>query len=130
MSKTCNYENCSNFVFGAGYCKYHQYCRTDKKRVPRVREHRPIKPISKKQATLNQEYSQERITFLEEHPLCIAKLLGCTRIATDVHHKRGRGKFFLDKSTWIGLCRSCHQKVEENPAMAREKGLSDSRLNE
>lgn len=32
--KICNADNCNNPVFGGGYCKYHQYMRTDKKIKP------------------------------------------------------------------------------------------------
>ena len=31
MAKTCNHNGCNNPVFSTGYCKYHQYLRTDKK---------------------------------------------------------------------------------------------------
>jgi hypothetical protein len=128
MPKSCNYDGCNRPQFGGGYCPFHQYLRTDKKKKERVAP-KPIAKVSKKQAISNKQYSQLREDFLKSNPLCIAKLPDCTRIATDVHHKKGRvGKFFLDTSTWCGLCRSCHQKVELDPKMAKELGLSDSRL--
>jgi hypothetical protein len=126
MPKIC--KACSNNVFGGGYCKNHQYMRTDKK-PPKPKEQKPIKQVSNKQAIKNQQYSKERKLFLAENPLCKANLPNCTKIATDVHHKRGRGEFFLKQETWIGLCRTCHNRVEENPDEAKQLGLSESRLN-
>ncbi len=32
--KTCKYKECSNPVFSSGYCRIHQWARTDKKRKP------------------------------------------------------------------------------------------------
>ncbi len=34
MAKTCNVEDCDNPRWGKGYCKHHQYLRTDKKPKP------------------------------------------------------------------------------------------------
>lgn len=128
MPKTCKHESCHNNVFGGGYCNKHQYLRTDKK-PKKVVERKPIRQISSKQRKLNDEYSDKRKLFIHLHPLCKAKLEDCTVLATDIHHKKGRGKYLLDIGTWISVCRSCHQKIEENPKMAKELNLSESRLN-
>jgi len=53
----------------------------------------------------------------------------CTKEATTIHHKKGRGIYLLDKSTWIGLCMGCHRWVTDNPKEALEKGLIISRIN-
>jgi hypothetical protein len=34
MAKTCQHEDCKYPVFSKGYCKMHQYLRTDKKKSP------------------------------------------------------------------------------------------------
>jgi hypothetical protein len=47
--------------------------------------------------------------------------------ATDVHHKKGRGKYHLDVTTWLPVCRNCHAWIELNPIDAVELGFSDSR---
>jgi len=59
-------------------------------------------------------------TFKREHPIC--QKCGEAR-ATDVHHKFGRGKFLNDVSTFVALCRSCHDWVHAHPKEAREAGL-------
>ena len=48
MPKTCNHEGCSNNVFSTGYCKIHQYKRTDEKykRSMLRRYEKPSQPLS------------------------------------------------------------------------------------
>lgn len=49
MPKVCALHTCSNNVFGGGYCRNHQYLRTDKKPKP-LKSKQPIrKKTSKKQ---------------------------------------------------------------------------------
>jgi hypothetical protein len=128
MPKTCKHENCKYNVFGGGYCRMHQSYRTDKKPT-KIKQTGRIRPISGKQRIKNQDYSKLREVFLKGHPLCEAKLCNCEKIATDVHHKKGRGVYLLAIETWLAICRTCHQWVEEHPDEAKQKGLSDSRLN-
>lgn len=89
-----------------------------------------ISPISKKMQVVMDEYSKKRAAFLIVHPICQAKLVGCTKDATDVHHKAGRGDNHLKISTWLAVCRSCHAWIETHPSEAKELGLSESRLNQ
>jgi hypothetical protein len=42
--------------------------------------------------------------------------------ATDVHHVKKRGKYMLDVSTWLAVCRETHIKIHQNPAWARANG--------
>ena len=87
-----------------------------------------INPVSKKRKKDNEIYSRLRKDFLLRNLFCSAKLHGCTRYVDDIHHKKGRGKYFLDTTTWIGVCRSCHRWITENSRQAIELGLSDSRI--
>lgn len=82
-----------------------------------------IKPKSKKQEKLDVVYSQLRRVFLEKNPNCQASLPGCTRKATEVHHKDGRQKNYLVIETWCASCRNCHVYIHNNPEEARELGL-------
>jgi hypothetical protein len=109
--KTCKHPTC----IGS--------CRREK---PEKKTYR-IKKIGFKQAELLKRYSDLRIGFLKTHPIC--EVDGCGD-ATDVHHKKGRGKYLLDVETWLAVSRSCHQKIEENPEWAKENGYSLSRLND
>jgi hypothetical protein len=86
-----------------------------------------IKKVSAKLSKINSEYSQIRKVYLTEHPVCHAKIHKCSLHATDVHHKKGRGKYHLDVTTWLPVCRNCHAWIELNPIDAVELGFSDSR---
>jgi len=127
MPKICTYKECSYPVFAKNYCKAHQYLRTDKKPL-KAKEYKPINKVSKKQQILNREYLKRKEEYLKDHPLCVARLEGCTRLATDIHHTTGRGVNLLKVETWIGVCRNCHTIIENNPLEAKEKQLSQSRL--
>jgi hypothetical protein len=57
---------------------------------------------------------------LEKLPVCEV----CMKAnATDVHHKAGRGKNYLEVGTWLSTCRPCHDKIHKEPSWAREKGF-------
>jgi hypothetical protein len=96
-----------------------------------IEKPKSISPVSEKRRGEMDEYSKKRLAFLAIHMNCQAKLVGCTSIATDVHHKAGRiGNDYLNMNKWLALCRSCHSWIEINPAEAKELGFSESRLNE
>ena len=89
-----------------------------------------ISPISKKMQKTMSEYDKKRKAFLALYPICQAKVHDCSQIATDVHHKAGRGENHNNINTWLAVCRNCHTWIEEHPVEAKELGLSESRLNE
>jgi len=114
---------------GEKYCKYcwgatKAAMDAGKPLKPRAK----IKPKSAKQSKLDIIYSQLRKIFLTDHPVCQANLAGCTHEATDVHHKKGRGKWYLVIKTWMPLCRSCHKWIEEHPIEATELGYRESKI--
>lgn len=63
---------------------------------------------------------------MKDHPWCeICKTRGQSqwKIATDLHHKKGRnGDLLFDTRYFAALCRYHHDKVHNNPAWAKEKG--------
>ena len=74
-------------------------------------------------------YAIARRTYLETHPMCEAKIPGCTLNATDIHHKKGRvGGYYLDTTNFLAVCRACHNIIETQVDMAKEEGFSKSRL--
>ena len=83
---------------------------------------------SKKMQKIEAKYSQLRREFLAEYPLCQAALHKCTNNSTEVHHKRGRGIYHNDVSTWLSVCRNCHNWIELNPVEAEELGFSIKRI--
>lgn len=74
-------------------------------------------------------YDRRRLAFLALHKFCQANLSECTKIATEVHHKKGRvGDDYLNITTWLAVCHNCHYWIENHPEKAKELGLSESRL--
>lgn len=128
---SCNLDKViwKNFE-GNKYCKD---CWYSKEMLKAPSNKRPIKQKSDKQDVLDVLYSKMRKEFLErpENATCRAKLPGCLGVFKQnltVHHTKGRGRYFLDQLTWIPLCLTCHQWVEEHPKEAREMNLSGSKL--
>ena len=110
---------------GEKYCKSCWY----KKTPPKFPQQSMLLPAkSKKRAVLDQLYSVSRQQFLARNPFCNARLDGCTANATDIHHKAGRSKNYLDVLTWLPVCRTCHQWIELHPLEAKKMGLSISRI--
>lgn len=84
-----------------------------------------------KRKKLDSGYSDLRKEFLLSRPMCQAHITGiCQNNSTDVHHMMGRGERYLDTKTWLAVCRSCHNWIEEHPALSKELGFSKSRLYE
>jgi hypothetical protein len=92
--------------------------------APRV----AVKKISDKLAKKNVLYTVIRKHFLDKHKNCEAELENCSFESTEIHHKKGRGEYMLDEATFLAVCRNCHTEIELNPAMAKERGFSESRL--
>ena len=111
--------------------KYCQYCWNKikyKKDPPKPKKQIPIQPRSKKRKFLDTAYSKLRKDFLSNNSMCQASLPGCQNNACDVHHKKGRGKWYLVVSTWLAVCRPCHEWIEHNPIEATELGFRESKL--
>lgn len=87
-----------------------------------------IKPRTAEGAKEDRLYSKMRIVFLEEHPVCECGRAGCTGIATQVHHKRGRGIWYLIVSTWLAVCDACHKWIGANSKEAMRLGFTDPRI--
>jgi len=101
------------------YCKECWYSIEKPKSIP---------TISKKMKETVDQYTKIRTAYLVVNPSCKARLVGCTSVATDVHHKAGRGENHLRIATWLPVCRTCHTWIELHPKEAKELGLSETRL--
>ena len=109
------------------YCKDCWYQQSPPKTLAKPTT-RP-NPISQKMKQTMSIYDKKRTAFMSIHPYCQASLPGCGKTATDVHHMAGRGESHNDINTWLAVCRTCHNWIENNPAKAKAMGLSISRLN-
>lgn len=128
--KHCNGCDTDQFIWkndrGNKYCKS---CWMRRKEKPLKRKKvTPLKFKSKKMSVLDTAYTKFRKQFLFNKPNCEAHLDGCSLQSTDVHHKKGRGKYYLVMDTWLSVCRNCHIWIEENPIEAEELGFSDKRI--
>lgn len=85
-----------------------------------------IRKVSARRAREMKEYAKKRAAYLTEHPTC--EVCGQAR-ATQIHHTKRRGKFYLDESSWCGCCFHCHHKIESDPKWAEENGYLDKNRN-
>lgn len=145
---TCKYDLCENWTRrpDGDYCGTHERCISKEtenenklleKRAKLIekaknKNQEPRKlpnKVSPKREELNKEYFKLVEQFKKDNPECKANVNEyCTKTTDDPHHKKGRGKFLLDVSSWLPVCRSCHQFLEQHPKEAKEKGWSESRL--
>lgn len=125
MPKICKKNECSNPVFGGGYCNWHQGYREDKKQST-VKPRKPIAPISKNRSQGLAKYRKARDKYMTNHPKC--EVFGCNKLANDLHHKRGRiGSLLWDPKFFMAVCRSHHNEIEENPEWAYKNNYSVKR---
>lgn len=124
MPKQCQHNECTYNVFGGGYCRIHQYLRTDKKKPKK------IKPVSDKLAENLKQYKIVRAKYLESHPICQANVPKiCTKHSTQIHHRAGRlGEKLIDTKNFLAVCHHCHCYIEVNVTEAKEKGWSIDRF--
>lgn len=78
-----------------------------------------LRSQSKRRKPIDAEYAQLRRQFLIENPFC---QVYPSEPACDVHHVYGRGKYYLDVSTWMAVSRQAHDRIHHDKAWAREQG--------
>jgi len=78
-----------------------------------------LAPMSKKRKEDSKEYYKLRNAYMKEHPVC--EVCG-GRDSQDLHHKHGRGIYYLTVEYFMAVCRYDHTKIHENPNWAREQG--------
>lgn len=111
------------------YCKQCWSChKTSGVRQTSAKKSTPLRSRSSKQSKKDALYAILRTAYLKEHGMCEAHLAGCGTHATDIHHKAGRGVYYLDSTTYMAVCRQCHQWIETHPVQAKQKGFSVERL--
>lgn len=118
-----------------GYCYWRHRSKVNKIEKQEKGIEKPTNKIynipkfSAKRKVENALYLKKRRIFMEQNKTCQAQLSGCTHLATDLHHPRGRlGKNLTDETNFLALCRPCHTYIETHPEFAKEKGFSLSRL--
>lgn len=108
-------------------CK-HPTCGVICRRERKVKKRYRIPRYSKKREQLNKVYDARARLFRKANPQCkIMAPGGCTGKTQGVHHRKGRGRYLLDESTWIPACNYCNGYVEAHPAWAVENGFKESK---
>ena len=67
----------------------------------------------------NESYRKVRKEFIEENDYACEV---CGMYATDIHHKKGRGKNLCKKESFMVACRRCHLTIHANVKWATENG--------
>jgi hypothetical protein len=80
----------------------------------------PIRRVGKKLAARLRIYYPRAKIWLKVYPWC--QVIGCSARADDVHHKKLRGKYLLDETTWMSICRDHHALIKAMPRWARANG--------
>jgi len=103
----------------------------------------PLRRVSKKRVKVNAEYMRRREKFLFAHPYCQWWLNrhGFTEsdvnnfvivkdgtwcevpAATEVHHRKGRGKYLLDESTWLAVSNRGHRWIHDHTKESYDQGF-------
>lgn len=97
--------------------------------APKPKLRKRINPASARARERHAQYSTARRKFLKDHPVCQVKFDGCSKVATEVHHKNGRrGKRLTDESGFVASCRACHAHIHNHPDQARKRGVLGSFL--
>lgn len=113
-------------TMSCGHIKSGSHCKIcDEK--PQKKKRKRIPFASEKRRAELKEYSELGKKFLMENRVCQCK--NCTKHSMDIHHVKGRGKYLNDVSTWMAVCRDCHDSIHGgDPLRAKEMGYTESRL--
>jgi len=83
-----------------------------------------INPVSDRRKREGAQYRVQRLAFLKAHPTCQALLGNCATVSRDVHHMAGRlNGNYLNETTWLAVCRNCHDFIHGHPRTAKIMGL-------
>lgn len=97
------------------------------KTIPVKKKRTRMNQVSDQRRALNAIYSIISKEIKASPAICEGwgKIEGCTKKATQIHHKRGRRGFLLIMSFYFGrLCSNCHNYCTHHSREAVEMGLS------
>lgn len=122
-------------VKGKGYCrtcwqKESLLAAEPTERTTLPNSRKPIASRSAKRALEEKQYSEIRKKFLNQYPMCQAKIvIDCCITASQVHHKAGRiGKLLCDTNHFLAVCHPCHEYIELHKKESIQLGFSELRL--
>ena len=81
---------------------------------------KPVRRVSVAMRKRLAEYQRVRVDYLRAHLTCEV----CFAIpATQVHHRKGRGKLLSEARWFLACCSICHRKIHDRPAWAYQNGF-------
>ena len=128
--KKCKAKGCNYFCWGGGYCKAHQYLRTDKKHIMRTREslskrrskQKGYKIPLKSNNRLEDEKKYRQVCTEIDRDAKANNQFKCffcdsqIEDKADHHHLKGRdGSLYTDKEFIVLAHRSCHSAYHDRP---------------
>src|SRR5699024_3555694 len=84
-----------------------------------------IKQVSNKKSKELSKYRRLRDEYMKVNSFC--EVRGCSRKATDLHHRVSREFALVDIAVFMAVCRECLNKIEENDRWARDNGYKLSK---
>lgn len=126
----CKTFNCWNPVENqdTGLCAS---CAHEQRKLARtkLKEVKPIKKVSTKRNSQNQQYLRLRKEYLESYPSC--EVVECHKKSTEIHHMAGReNDMLLDTNYFLAVCHDHHHKITVDSKWAIENGYSILRSSE
>lgn len=105
--------------------------KTPMKRSVTSLKRQAIRRVSEKGRIKSLVYAERRKWFLAqpENQICpvMLAIFDERRQTSQVHHVLGRGKYFLDESTWLALSFEGHRWVHDHPAISFERGWMEKK---
>lgn len=65
------------------------------------------------------KYKEARLAYMQAHPVCEACGIANSE---QLHHKKGRGRNYINIDTFMAVCHTCHTYIHAHPAESYEKG--------
>lgn len=90
-----------------------------------LKRRKALNRMSVKRRRESRIYAKLRKIFLEENPVCQMRVKCDGAPATEVHHSRGRGIWYLIVKYWKASCNPCHVWENSNRNAAVELGLRE-----
>ncbi len=119
-TKYCGNKKCRKPIIYGSHCS--PMCASTGKQLKRSwikkKKQKPIRKLSERRQKEYDEYYRIHPIFLKGKICPITK-----KPATEIHHKKGKiGKLLIDQRYFLGVTRTGHIWIENNPAEAEKLG--------
>lgn len=131
MAKICSHENCSNPVFGGGFCKWHQSHRSDKN-TERGRKQGTSRMSTSKKGSDSSRFELDRAFYMEIWESREHTCYNCSRflprepLTLYFHHllnKQHYPQFRHEEWNIAILCSDCHYSYETYPNIRKHQKI-------